>query len=206
MDDSYICCPNLKYAQAALDYVIMKYEHLGIGMNPNKTRIVPIFETIIFLKKRIWIDTSVDKSHHTPLPEDFEKWKEKIKRMYYLYEDGKIPIERVRKSFKSKYGTMISNDTIYECHKMKQLYFKLFHEGPDGETLEDIRIRKNIPMWKHQVDTKEITMKETTIMYQTWRDGLTWNKIKENIVKDNDRLFKQTFGKSIAYYNYIYKI
>lgn len=128
MDDSYFMHPDKEYLQKALEEMKIRFEKLGIKVNPNKTCIMST-RAFTFLKVRY---RRLDSGKVLMLPNKkaFTRMRHKMRKLKQKVDAGEVKMDAVRTSYQSFFGYYGHLDCKRSLRRMDRLYFDLYGEKP----------------------------------------------------------------------------
>ena len=130
MDDSYYFHESKEYLKDCLEKLTMKYDELGIKLNPKKTQIIPL-NRFTFLKVRYeLLDTG--KVLMRPCRESITRQKQKLKSFRKKVDEGEMTLEDVRCSYESWRGYNKHLNGYKSLQRMDDLYYETFGLLPAG--------------------------------------------------------------------------
>lgn len=119
MDDSYILCEDKEKLKEFLKILKEKYFELGIIVNENKTRIVPLTQHFVFLKTRYKIGEN-NKIIKKPCRSSITRARKRFRRMIKLYNAGIMTKEEIWRAFISWRGSMIRRNARKSVYKIEK--------------------------------------------------------------------------------------
>lgn len=134
MDDWYIMHNSKEHLTDILDSINEQYLELGLHINFNKTRIIPMTDQFVFLQTKYNL-TETGKIIHRINPKRIIAMRRRIKKLYEKVYNGDLPIEAVDGMFRSWSGNFhrfMSHDQIINL-------FELYEDLFDAKLI----IRKN---------------------------------------------------------------
>ena len=119
MDDSYIFCEDKEKLKEFLKILKEKYSELGIIVNENKTRIVPLTQHFVFLKTRYKIGEN-NKIIKKPCQSSITRARKRFRRMIKLYNAGVMTADEIMRAFYSWRGSMIRRNARKSVYKIEK--------------------------------------------------------------------------------------
>lgn len=195
MDDSYVMCGDIDQLREIRDTILKMYADLHITMNTKKTQIIKFknggFE---YLKKRFLL-TDTGEVIVRPVRKVFHKWRRLLKKHKKKLDEGTIDMESIRQSYNSRRGSLAKYNCQRSLWEMDKLYMTLFNEMPNGETIEDIQMRKNLYYYKRLYDQKKMTLDEIGFEYLRWKEKAKWYESKQRVIRRMNKLVYKLFGR-----------
>lgn len=125
MDDTYI----IHYSRAFLEKLLAGYrkiaEKIGIIINNRKTQILKLEKGFTFLKMKYFI-TKTGKIIVIPCSKSITRERQKLKKLYGLYEYGIMSREEITNQYKSWRGNLRKYNAYRSLKSTDALYNKLF--------------------------------------------------------------------------------
>lgn len=195
MDDSYVMCEDIDQLRIIRDTILQMYSDLHITMNTKKTQIIYFQKgSFEYLKKRFRL-TDEGEVVVRPVRKVFHKWRRLLKKHKQKLDKGEISMDSIRQSYNSRRGSLAKYNCQRSLWEMDKLYMSLFNEMPNGETIEDIQIRKNLYYYKRLYDKKQMTLDEIGAEYLKWKDRAEWYQDKKRVIKHMNKLVYRLFGR-----------
>ena len=158
-----------------------------------KNKVEEAWATIdVYLKKRFCFAED-GKVVIRPVRKVFSDWRKLLKKHCQKYRNGEMTIYAVRQSYNCRYGMYSHFDCKKSLHEMDKLYMRLFDEMPNGQTIDDIRMRKNLYHYKDMYLRGEISLTDIGIKYTDWKETAEWYEEKKRVVKDMNKLVYKLF-------------
>lgn len=128
MDDSYIINPSKDVLKSILVTLRIKFNEVGIILNPKKTHIRKLSNGFTFLKTRFYI-TETGEIVRKASRESITRQRRKLKRQKNLNDKNLLSYDGIYKSFISWIGSMLHRNARSSIHNMLILFNKLFEKG-----------------------------------------------------------------------------
>ena len=195
MDDSYVICEDLDLLRKVRDILFQMYADLDIEMNLKKTQIIAFKKgSFEYLKKRFKL-TETGEIIIRPVRKVFNKWRRTLKKQHQKWLKGEITIEAIEQSYNSRRGGLEKYNCQRSLWEMDKLFMRLFNEMPNGETIEDICMRKQLYYYKRLYDKHQIYLDDIGEAYLSWKQNAEWFKHKRTVIKRMNKLVYQLFGR-----------
>ena len=105
-------------------------EALGIELNMNRTKITPLTQTFIYLKKRVHLEANGSVTLRLTRKNIADR-RRKLKKLKRKLDEGKITMETVEQSYQSWRGYAEKYNTHNTLRNMDKLYLSLFGTMPE---------------------------------------------------------------------------
>ncbi len=128
MDDSPIVAPNKEFLEDLLKELTIKYQELGIMLNPKKTCIKDIKHGFKFLKTKFYLADS-GKIIKKPCRNCITRERQKLKKQLKLYKQGIISEKEIKQSFISWSGSMLRRNAKRTVYEMTKVYNRIYERG-----------------------------------------------------------------------------
>lgn len=128
MDDSYYIHHDRQYLEECLEKLKVKFDALGIKLNPRKTQIIPV-KRFTFIKVRFYL-TAQGKVVMKPCKDSYVRERRKLKAFRRFVDQGRMTLDDVRCSYESWRGYQQYLDSKRSIREMDKLYFDLFGLRP----------------------------------------------------------------------------
>jgi RNA-directed DNA polymerase len=130
MDDSYLIHEDIEYLKYCLTQIEKILDRLGITLNRNRTRITPLTQSFIFLKKRVHLEANGSVTFRLTR-KNITARRRKMKKLKHKLDEGKISMDAIRQSYQSWRGYAEKYNTHNTLRNMDKLYFELYGEWPE---------------------------------------------------------------------------
>ena len=130
MDDSYLIHEDMDYLRECLKKIKQLCEALGIELNMNRTKITPLTQTFIYLKKRVHLEANGSVTLRLTRKNIADR-RRKLKKLKRKLDEGKITMETVEQSYQSWRGYAEKYNTHNTLRNMDKLYLSLFGTMPE---------------------------------------------------------------------------
>ena len=128
MDDIYV----IDHDKSKLLKVLTRIEELcrsmGLTLNPRKIKLVKLSHGFTFLKRKYHL-TKTGRVIKRPNRAKITKQRQKLKKLYYLYEAGEISFEQVESSYYSWKGAQKRINSRKTIYSMDRLFTELFERS-----------------------------------------------------------------------------
>jgi hypothetical protein len=142
MDDFYLIHHSKEYLEMCLKEIQRLSGELGLTLNANKTKIVPMKAGINFLGFHFHV-TDTGKVVVRIKAKSKSRWREKIRKHYKKVVAGEMTYEQAKDSFQSRKAHAERGDSYYLIREMDYYFKTVFQDYlTDAEKIEYRKLKK----------------------------------------------------------------